>query len=1538
MPAILFFHPATIPLAKALPPGARWVTVHPNGPGTKGQPLLIQPAGDGSMQVIGGAGGALNFLKLNGVRSEADYKADAVKRDAARKEARKRQQASDREAGLTESKTKAREVLKAAVGDKRAEFVAKVAEAMGWTQDEMRFPEEKYQNASAAAKKKALATHTAALMKKAKQAVDLQRQALLADAEARSSAGLGEVPLTTPAEKPEMLTVQDLDPIAPATKGLGFATEYGKRAEKAGLTAADLAQEAASFKPAPKNPPKPGEPSAAQQRKEKGEAIAGELAAIRDPGPQVDAKQVVDAKKAVALLQAAKALATTERQARDHGKAIDKATEEVEPKAYVLEVGKAAVEADTVKGLENDLRTLRTRAFLEEVGKQAGGLDSLGKHIGVGAYNSVNAVALAAGGAALVDRSVVDVLGVAGASQVLARRLQTDLTGEEMDQLRQAMGAYHVDHYMAASEKALRDAREWQELAHSIEVGEAANGAELSVAQEMNAKRRDAVENAQRILGTTLGEMEANAALVVALDAPKKDSLQLSLGSISVEDAIRQARAIGLERGDYQVERVGSSTFISVTGAGMDRLAKPVSREDMAHVQGAMDIINGRKDEDGWLPEGVADRPDMVMQVKPGTAPRLAEPFPANPADLGKAIRDYIGGRAADGDAPADIMAGLLSEDTLQLAGDRQAFMDELAKVAPIYDADGKMIRAEAHADAFDKLADEYVAGKGGERSPLHRQKFEVDDTSNDALHRALAEHPEGGVAWKPVGELTPQDQGALRTAFAAEYARTNPEAERLQGEVAALDKAEPAKESQGLFGPETNPEWSDWKAKRDAAAEAANGATMSWGKYLDVMRTPQRAYAAMQDVIRSKVLRSFADHHNRLRPAAPLAIGRTAVANDLDHLDALDPEARERRVSAHRDLVDRLRNRVAGKYSAGGVTEKLAAARAAEEAASQAQMGLFGAEPEPPKAKDAAPEPEKPLELGRRFTIGHAAERQVAGMMPIIGPNFKPGQPVKLWRPDMSGKYVGRQRAVKLIEHNRRCALAMGTGSGKTSISLAAFTHLHAKGKATRGLFVVPSVVQGQFHGEALTMLKPGQFKWHCNPGASRDERIAALKDPTNHFNVVTHQSFRDDMLHLASQREGTTSEAVAEKLDGMTPAARKDYMRDLLAAEGIGHNMLAIDEGHNLLNREGKDNSRMANVIDAVAHNMPTYVNMTADPVKNDVSELFDLFQKMDPDRYSDRAAFMRKYGVNTGASRDELKREMARYFYTTKIDPGVKANRQEIKVPLDDAQRGNLATIDKAAASARLARMKGGVDLAALKTLSPNSFADVPEAQHQQVAAQLNRSLGIIHNTAVLQAMSGKGKTDAVARIAGERKGRQGVVFVHHLAKVDEVAARLKADGHRVVTMSGADSSQAKDDIKRAYQAGKHDILVVSDAGAVGANLQKGKWLVQYDTPPTAMLHAQRGARIHRVGQTEDVELFDLMADHPAERKARERLATKYELRDIVTSPLEGLDDTGLAGYLGRVKAGKAEAARPLFAPAGAEDVPPGLAEPEAQQSMF
>lgn len=1498
MVRILFF-PAS--LQKATPPGARWITVHPNGKDSPGQPVLIQEQqhGSGVWHVIGGAGGKLNYLKLRGVKDSSKYREEAADRAKGRRDERRLQAQRDRELGVDKAKAEARERVRTQQRDHERQFIDTVAKAMDWEPAELQFDGAKAEGFSEKARRQAEDAHHRGLLQRARDAVDLQRRRLIADAEARDEAGLGGVAIDD-----ESVSVADLDPVAPPSSGLGFAPDYGARARAAGLSDQDLRSELDAERERRRAAMTEAQRGGIVKRAEAAAAIKAEVRAIREQQPDLPAigKRLVEAQKAVELLKAHKKLAAVQKKAAEAQRDITAATK-VEPKAYVIEyTADPHLDEKVAEDLEADLRTARTRGFLSEVAR-AGGGEALGRHVAVGAFNSINSVALAVTGSAMLDRSAVDVLGVAGAAQALAHRLASDLAPDDYQRVADAMQDFHLQHYMDTSEAALQQAAELSDQIREIQLGDAADGHDLAAFQELNHRRREAIDESQRVLGQALGEMEANAALVVALKQGKRDSVQVSLGTASAEAAIKQVRALGLQRGDYSIDTVAGNRFLTVSGDGIGRLTQPVNPADMEQIRRNLDILNGGQDEDDWLPQGFARRPDLAVHVEPGAAPRLAQPF-APGTDIAQSVRDYIGGRTADGDPPADIVADLQSQAFFEKVTDRAAYRAALEQLAPMRGDDGKLRRAEALGPAFENMADEFVTARyGADRQPLHRQRIALDDVAADALHRALAATPEGTAAFKPIGDLHSQDQRALREFFYRNVAKEDPEAAELRQQAEELEAAEPAKESLDMFGlTSPNPEWQAWREKRDQIAERAGNASLNWGRYVEAMRGNESAYEAVQDLIRSRVVNDFAAAHNRLRPQAPVKVGRTVIRRNLDHLDAVDPAAREARQAKERALIDSLRERDQGRYAAGGVADKMDAARDREAAFAQSQMGFFAAE-EP--AEDAPPAPA----ADERHTLGHVAERQIAGLMQAVGTGFKPGQPLRIFAPSMSGPdNVARQRAIKLIGATKRVGLAAGVGSGKTAIGLGAFSDLHSKGKATRGLFLVPSIVQGQFGAEALRFLQPGKFRWHAEPGASREDRIAAYKDPAHHFAVMTHASFRDDMLHLGAQHAGIEPAAMSERVAAMSAPERRQWIRGIMQREGINFDYLMVDEGHDLLNRAGKKNSGMANVVDALSADTPYYVSATADPVKNDVTELADLAAKMDPDRYSDREAFVRRYGVDTAASKEALRRELARFLYPSRIVPKVRADKREVRVTLSESQQQALRELDQHVAKARVARLGGADAVESMRAIAPQAFEGQAEGEHARIARDLSSNLGILRQTAIHRIMNAhpaSAKVDAVARLASERKGKPGVVFVHSLEAVKHITDRLQRDGHRVVALTGADSAEEKERKRQMFnpEAGdaQADILVASDAGATGMNVQRGQWLAQYDTPQTAKTHAQRQGRIFRTGQRNDVELLDLVADHPEEKRARARLARKYALRELLTTPLEGLDDTGFAYFL-------------------------------------
>lgn len=70
-------------LAKA----RRWITAHPNGPGTRGIPLLIESTAGGGAKIIGGAGGKLNGQELGKLKPGAGGEAKNTREHKAEAEA-----------------------------------------------------------------------------------------------------------------------------------------------------------------------------------------------------------------------------------------------------------------------------------------------------------------------------------------------------------------------------------------------------------------------------------------------------------------------------------------------------------------------------------------------------------------------------------------------------------------------------------------------------------------------------------------------------------------------------------------------------------------------------------------------------------------------------------------------------------------------------------------------------------------------------------------------------------------------------------------------------------------------------------------------------------------------------------------------------------------------------------------------------------------------------------------------------------------------------------------------------------------------------------------------------------------------------------------------------------------------------------------------------------------------------------------------------------------------------------------------------------
>ena len=129
------------------------------------------------------------------------------------------------------------------------------------------------------------------------------------------------------------------------------------------------------------------------------------------------------------------------------------------------------------------------------------------------------------------------------------------------------------------------------------------------------------------------------------------------------------------------------------------------------------------------------------------------------------------------------------------------------------------------------------------------------------------------------------------------------------------------------------------------------------------------------------------------------------------------------------------------------------------------------------------------------------------------------------------------------------------------------------------------------------------------------------------------------------------------------------------------------------------------------------------------------------------------------------------------------------------------------------------------------------------------------------------------------------RQLVVFTEYADTADWLLERFAAAGFSARRYSGRDSHAERDLIRAAFAAGGFQVIVSTDAGNEGIDLQTAAVLVNWDIPWSLVRLEQRMGRIHRIGQRHKVWLYNLVATDTREGEAHARL-----LENLVTAANE------------------------------------------------
>ena len=1172
--------------------------------------------------------------------------------------------------------------------------------------------------------------------------------------------------------------------------GLGFQKKTRERAAEGGVSEADAKKQARVLAEKRLEALEQTDPDRARQAHLAGETmrgmhgVASALKSVGEgSGPKLetslDPQKVREhAEKVKEFLKTASEVERLEQSLRQYNRDTEDISQAIEnrtPGSFDVDV--TMDDEDFVNELKSNVEEAAkldlTRSFFDELDMEDQGLGfedtskaMLGKAAHAG-YAHLNAALLTATGHSGLDRSVLDTLGLEAAAKLAAYRLQASLEPEQLAAVREGLAAHHDETTIQAMQDAVEKAQRAKAAALELDLPNVTDAASLVAAKELNNQRKDYLESAINELGSALGGMEAGAALNLALAQGVGKSVNVRFNpQTDTKGVLMGLAALGLDEGDdYSAQKTveGNALHVTLTEAGIEKLSPPGRPGELAHAARLEAIREGELDEDDWLPAGFTSYPANIHNDPERKNPLATPPGFGAGTPPGEALGDFVGSRLADGHKPSDILREVGSVDFVLShvpEAQRESYLESLNDLFPTQGEDGKLRDVDqdpALRSRFEGMARAFVEANHPGDADLHSQSIQPDAPhTRKAAYLALTEDPRTQIAFSPPGELGHEETAALRAYFHTEIAGVDAKGR----DKAAFDKAmkdlgpEPQRMGESMFGTAAvTPEWSEWDAKRRAVTEQHAGPT-AWAEFVNGMRGLSPAYQAVQEHMKGRVAERFSKYHSNLSGGAELRLGVEAHPHAERFGVATDKDKRAEQLAQESSQMAGLRDRNQGKFAGegkGSVVEKLRQKLKQGVAFEQTQSALFGtpapqasSKPDAPTVKDAFKE---------RYSLGSRAEGELASILPYAKGGLKAGDSGLSIYPKVTmgagTKYVKQQRAIKFAKQAKKSLMAMGMGSGKTNVQMGTFTELHSEGKARKGLFVVPSVVRNQFGEEMARFTKPGAYKWHAE-SAPFEERLKAYQDPGTHMVVTTHQTFRDDMLKMIATHQGHgDSERASQEFEAQSPQERRTTLRSTLQTHNAESllDYVAMDEAHEALGRDGKPDSFLQMVSDAALQESGYAVAATGTPAKNDASEVYDWLRKLDPDRWEGKGdEFKRRYGVDLSVAQDAFKREANRYIYATSVPSGVE--RKEVwghetpeghqPLPLHPKQQTRLEGVNTAYERARQARREGKVDVEAMKVLSPNSFEGVNEAQHEEVAGKLNRSLGTLRFSAQARAI--------------------------------------------------------------------------------------------------------------------------------------------------------------------------------------------------------
>lgn len=449
------------------------------------------------------------------------------------------------------------------------------------------------------------------------------------------------------------------------------------------------------------------------------------------------------------------------------------------------------------------------------------------------------------------------------------------------------------------------------------------------------------------------------------------------------------------------------------------------------------------------------------------------------------------------------------------------------------------------------------------------------------------------------------------------------------------------------------------------------------------------------------------------------------------------------------------------------------------------------------------------------------------------------------------------QQTGVRHLVANGRAMLADDMGLGKTIQAIAACEVLRARGEARTILIVTPASLKEQWASEILRYT--GQQAQVISGGASR--RREALQGDAP-YRILNYELTWRELSHL----------------------------------QALEPDVLVLDEAQRARNFR----TRTAETLRVLPSRF--LFLLTGTPVENRLDDLYSLMQLINPDVLGPLWRFNLEHHTQDAKGRVVGTRNMIRL--RERIAPVVLRRRKE--EVLDQLPALTVQTRYTRMEKIQVELEEGFRQDASryLKIMEKRALTQDEQKALSALLLKARQACNALELCDPARGEKASPKLDEFEALIAEIVSvgsHKVLVFSEWVEMLKLASERLDRLGIGWAMLSGRVPSDKRPALLEAFRRNqKTQVLLCSDAGGAGLNLQVASYVVHLDLPWNPAKLDQRNARAHRLGQSRGVSVIHLCALEGIERGIEGTLEGKRAMRSAAVDFESDADEVEIQGF--------------------------------------